>query len=253
MPIRVGFFAFLEDIGKQGDGFSNFGGPHLLMLAGLAVLTAALCVLYAKLPKRRRAAMLKILAFVIVGLEVAKQATFPLLHGQYWYFLLPLHFCGLSIAIEFVHAFWPNKTTGEILYCLCLPGAVMALLFSNWSMYTFNNFYCLQSFVIHALHIAFPLSLLITKEIVPDYKKLWRVVVFLAAVVPPIYLVNLRLGTNFFFINAGSEGSPLEIFIQIAGVPGFLLLYAGLVAFVWILMYAPWVIAGRKGRNGKPA
>ena len=247
MPVREGFFAFLEDIGAQGDGFKLFGGTHLAMLSAMAVVIAALCFIYRRLDKKRRASMLKTVAVVIFALEAAKQFSFPVIHGRYWLDQLPLHLCGLSIFIELIHAFAPNRSTGEILYCLCLPGAVAALLFSNWSMYPITNFYCLQSFFIHALHIAFPLMLLVASEIVPDIKRLWHAAVFLLAVVPAVYFINIKLGTNFFFVNAGSEGSPLEIFIRLAGVPGFLFLYAGLLITVWFLLYLPWVVVKKRG------
>ena len=248
-PVREGFFAFLEDIAAPGDGFALFGGTHVAMLCLMGLLAAAICVAYVRTESSKRPRILTTVALATVALEAAQQISFPLLHGRYWVDQIPLHLCGLSIFIELIHAYFPNKTTGEILYCLCLPGAVAALLFSNWSMYPIWNFYGLQSFVIHALHIAFPLSLLVSSELAPDARRLWRPAAFLAIVVPIVYAINNALGTNFFFVNAGSEGSPLEIFIRIAGVPGFLFLYAGLLAAVWALMYLPWHIARRKTKH----
>ena len=243
MPVREGFFAFLEDIGTPGDGFALMGGVHLTMLCGLAVLTAVLCIYYKRLDGRRRDAMRKTIVIIICALEAAKQLSFPLIQGRYWLDQLPLHLCGLSIAIELVHAFYPNKTTQEILYSLCLPGTVAALLFSNWSMYPLSNFYCLQSFFIHTLHVTFPLMLLIAGEMRPRAGQLWRVALFLAIVAPPIYILNKQIDTNFFFINAGSVGSPLEVFVEWLGSPGFLLPYAGLVAMIWLFMYLPWSLS----------
>ena len=248
MPVREGFFAFLEDIGAPGSGFALFGGTHLAMLALLTVLIAVLCILYRKFGETKRRMMIITVALIIFAMETAKQLTFPFIQRRYWLDQLPLHLCGLSIFMEFIHAFKPNKTTAEMLYCLGLPGAVAALLFANWSMYPLANFYCLQSFFIHALHVAFPLMLLISSEIIPDIKQLWRAAAFIVIIAPVIYLLNIRLGTNFLFINAGSEGSPLEIFIEFAGVPGFLVPYAGLLILVWLLMYLPWIIHKKRGR-----
>jgi hypothetical integral membrane protein (TIGR02206 family) len=246
MPIREGFFAFVGDIGVQNEGFMLFGGAHIAMLGGLAIIIAAICYAYKKQNGHRRSITIKIIALTILSLEIIKQISLPALQGRYWVEQLPLHLCGLSIAIDVFHAFYPNKTTGEILYSLGLPGALAALIYPNWTMYPMANFYSLQSFMIHALHIALPLMLLLTGEIRPDAKRLWRVVAFLAVAVPPIYFFNIRHNTNFFFINAGSEGSPLEIFVNWLGFPGFLLPYAGLVAVIWLMMYLPWAIAGKK-------
>ena len=246
MPIREGFFAYLEDIAGQGGGFEIFDRTHLLMLGCLSVLIVLLCVIYRLLSVSGRAKMLKVVALTTFTMEAVRQLTFPLLQGHYWIENIPLHLCAIAIFIEMFHAFFPNKTTKEILYCLCLPGAVSALLFPNWTMYTLQNFYCLQSFTIHALHVAFPLMLLTSGEHRPNAKQLWRAVLFLAIILPPIYFLNHKLSTNFFFINAGSEGSPLEIFIEWMGVPGFLIPYACLLAIVWLLMYLPWHIRRKR-------
>jgi len=251
MPVREGFFAFLEDVSMPGDGFALMGGAHLAMLGLMAVLIAALCVFYKRLAPDKRRTMIRAIAIAMLTLETAKQLSLPIIHKQYWVEQLPLHLCGLSIAIEFIHAFFPGKTSGEILYSLGLPGAVAALMFSNWSMYPLANFYCLQSFFIHALHVAFPLMLLIAGELKPQAKQLWRVALFLAFAAIPIYYINTQLSTNFFFINAGSEGSPLEIFINWLGAPWFLLPYAGLVAFIWLLMYTPWVLKNMKTKKAR--
>ena len=58
-------------------------------------------------------------------------------------------------------------------------------------------------------------------------------------VTPPIYLFNLRFGTNYFFLNAGSPGSPLEWLIARMGNPGFLLGYAAIALAVTAGMYLP--------------
>ena len=147
--------------------------------------------------------------------------------------------------IEAAHVTRPNKFTGEILYALGLPGAIAAMIFPNWTMAPITNFYVLQSFVIHAFHIAFVVMLLFTGNIRPSLRGLWRPALFLAIVLPPIYAVNAIAGTNFFFINAGSAGSPLDVLINIFGNPGFLIPYAGILGLVWGFMYLPWVIKTR--------
>ena len=249
--IRHGFFAYLEDIRAPGDGFALFGPTHLIILTVLAVFIACMCAAYIRLEPRKRRVMLMVTALIVFALELAKQLTFPLIQGHYWVYQLPLHLCGLNIFLELIYAFFPNKTTGEILYALGLPGAVAALLFANWSMYPILNFYCLQSFIIHAFLIAFILMPLVSGELRPQAKNLWRVAAFLLVVVPLIYQINKRLGTNFFFVNAGSEGSPLEFFVNVFGNPGFLVPYAGLIIVAWFFMYLPWVLANRRSVHKK--
>jgi uncharacterized membrane protein YwaF len=72
--------------------------------------------------------------------------------------------------------------------------------------------------------------------------------VFLAVIVPPIYFLNKWLGTNFFFVNAGSKGSPLDILIDIMGNPGFLAGYALALILLWGIIYLPFIILNSRRR-----
>jgi len=80
----------------------------------------------------------------------------------------------------------------------------------------------------------------------PNFRGLWRPVLFLVVIIPPIFALNRAIGTNFFFLNAGSEGSPLEILIDIFGNPGFILPYAGIIVVMWVIIYAPWYFASKR-------
>ena len=243
---REGFFAFLEDTALPETGFALFGGVHLGVLGLTIVLVVAMCIVSKRLDNDRQWLLFRLWVVAILLMELVQQFSFPFIHGNYWLSHIPLHMCGLLIFIEAAHVTRPNKFTGEILYALGLPGAIAAMIFPNWTMAPITNFYSLQSFVIHAFHIVFVVMLLFTGHIRPSFRGLWRPVLFLGIALPPIYIFNVITGTNFFFMNAGSEGSPLEIFIDIFGNPWFLLPYTGLLAVVWVIMYLPWTIRNRK-------
>ncbi|MDR1643213.1 MAG: TIGR02206 family membrane protein [Clostridiales bacterium] len=245
-----GFFAFLENTRAPGSGFKLFGPEHLIFLALIAVGIAVMCICYKRLDSVRRLSMMRITAVTILLMEAVKQVlvifqTMP----NYPLGVLPFHLCGLSIFVEQIHAIKPNKTTGEILYSLGIPGAVAALLFCNWTMYPIFNFHGLQSFIIHGLHIAFPAMLIYGGDFRPRFSQIWRPALFLLIIVPPIYFLNKAIDTNFFFVNAGSEGSPLEILINLMGNPGFLVGFAGLLLVVWIIIYLPFIIIDSRKRR----
>jgi len=117
---------------------------------------------------------------------------------------------------------------------------------ANWTMYPIWNYFCLHSFLLHGLQIAFVMMILAGGDLRPRVRNLWRVVVFLVILVPVIYYVNIKLGTNFLFINAGAENTPLAFFINLYGSPGFLVPYAGMLILLWVFMYLPWELAGRR-------
>ncbi|MDR1558500.1 MAG: TIGR02206 family membrane protein [Clostridiales bacterium] len=243
------YFQYLEDTAKPGDGFQMYGGAHIIFLIGIIIGIVILILLYNYASDRSRLKMLRVTAAIIFISEAVRQASFVLLQPVYPVSQLPLHLCGLSMFIEIIHAVRPNKTTGEILYSLGLPGALAALLFPNWTMYPLWSYQAIQSFVVHGLHIAFVLMPLIADDIRPSARNIWRPALFLLIIVPPIYFLNKRLNTNFFFVNAGSEGSPLEILINLMGNPGFLFGFVGLLLVLWFIMYLPFVVMEKKRRR----
>jgi len=243
------FFQYLEDTAAPGSGFPMYGRAHLLFLAGIVVGIALLTLLYYYLPAKSRMKLLRATAAAIFLSEAIRQASFLILLPAYPIAQLPLHMCGLAIFIEIAHAIKPNKTTGEILYALCLPGALAALLFPNWTMYPLQSYQAIQSFVVHGLHMAFVIMPLVSSDIKPGYANLWRPALFLAVFVPPVYFLNKLWSTNFFFVNAGSPGSPLEFLINHMGSPAFLIGYAGILAAVWLIMYLPFVFINKRRRR----
>ncbi|MCL1935008.1 MAG: TIGR02206 family membrane protein [Defluviitaleaceae bacterium] len=239
--IREGFFAYLGDRRSTSIGFGSFGFIHFLVVFLLAYIIFLMAVIYKNMSDSQRTKMIKNTMNFIVFLEILRHLTFIFIHN--WYFnvaYLPLHLCSLMIFVALIHTIKPNKTTGEILYSLGMPGFVAAILFPDWTFYPIINFYPLQAFLIHGVQLAYVVMLLVTREIKPNIKNLWKTVVFILLVAPPIYIFNLRFGTNFLFINQGSENSPLEIFVDIFGNPGFLIPFVGLLLLVWFFLYLPY-------------
>ena len=81
-------------------------------------------------------------------------------------------------------------------------------------------------------------------NIVPRLASLWKVIVFLLAVVPPVYLFDKKFHANYMFVNVPSPGSPLEWLASFLGNPGYLAGYAVLMLLCMVLMdagYRLWV------------
>ena len=245
----VKYFQYLEDTAKPGDGFQMYGRGHIIFIICIAIGIFFMIIHYFNSTDKGRLKILRVTSAVILISEIIRQASFVLLLPAYPFSQLPLHMCGLSIFIEIIHALRPNKTTGEILYALGLPGALAALLFPNWTMYPMLSYQAIQSFVVHGLHMAFVLMPLFALDIRPSVRNLWRPVLFLLIVTPAVYILNKQLNTNFFFLNAGSEGSPLEILIGLMGNPGFLIGYCGLLLVVWVILYLPFAILDKPYRR----
>ena len=151
----------------------------------------------------------------------------------------------LAVTVVSLHWYWKakaqkkqkfEKTIAMSLYALCLPGAILALLFPNWNAYPLIHFISLEAILFHLGIILYVTCLLTSHEIVPQMKKMWQVIVFLAVVVPPIYVFDKKYQVNYMFVNRPSGGSPLEWLAQWMGNPGYLLGYAGLILLCIFLM-----------------
>ena len=243
------FFQYRVDTAAPGSGFPLYGHVHILFLAGIVIGIVILTFLYYYAADKARLRILRATAAIIFLSEAVRQASFLILLPSYPISQLPLQLCGLSIFIEIIHAARPNKTTGEILYALCLPGAVAALTFPDWTMNPILSYQAIQSFAVHGLHAAFVVMPLAASDIRPGCRNLWRPALFLAVIVPPLYFLNKLWNTNFFFVNAGSVGSPLDFLIARMGNPGFLIGYTGILVVVWIIMYLPFVFINKRRRR----
>lgn len=88
--------------------------------------------------------------------------------------------------------------------------------------------------------------LLLSDGFKPNFRRLPKIFGLLAAVCIPIYFLNKRLGTNFFFL-ARTDGNPvLEMLAAVLGEKYFFLGLPVLLIIAWAFMYLPFVIAERK-------
>ena len=233
-----------------GQGFGVFSTAHLVFLAVVAVGVAALVVGYCRSgAKKRRAIRLTVGISVLLLELVFRQGIFIVL-GIYTPSILPLHACAVATFCVFIDSVKPNSWTREYLYAVGTWGPLCALVFPDWTNQPIVNLYTWQAFIIHGLLVAYPLMLLVSKEFRPNARNLWKVVVIMAVFVAASIIVNNRYGTNFWFLAAGSPGSPLEPIQNFAG-SFYLPLLAVLVAILWTLMYLPWHLAKKASPSGK--
>jgi hypothetical integral membrane protein (TIGR02206 family) len=176
--------------------------------------------------------------------ELLRQIIYLVL-GRYELGLLPLHLCGLTEFLIFFHAFTKNKIIKESLYAMGIIGALMALLFADWLIYPLWHFQSIHSFVMHGLLLGYIIMLLWSQELRPNYKLLPQVFILFFLICFGLFYFNKQYGTNFFFLNYPSPGSPLVMFEEWVGNPGYIGLTVVLLLIVWFIMYLPWRI-GRK-------
>lgn len=210
------------------SGYAPFSLTHLGFLT-ISLIIILVCYRgFSKITENKKLRFLKIMAWTNLSLEVLRDLYLVSI-GKYTIGYWPLHLCGLALFIHLAFIYSHNKLLGEVSYALVLPGAVAALLFPNWLAYPAFNLFNLSSYLIHTLLVLFPILSFKARIILPKFSNHWMITLFLLIVTPLIYLFNLQNATNFFFINYPPEGTPLALFANWLGNPGYLIGYALLV------------------------
>ncbi len=248
---QIGFFTPIAAM-EEGSGFA-IGSPfHIAYLALSALLVCTLVITYRHLRpgirgKTPRRIMLLCVSLTAIGLKMSELAIM-MAWGVYNVFWWPLHPCNICALLCVLFAIVPNNPTGEVLYALGIPGGMAGLLFADWIGRTavVLNWFCLCGFVEHALLVAFPLMIISGGDFRPSMRRIWQPLAFVALCAPPVRLFNTHFGTNYWFINKPSPGSPLETWASLWGNPGYLVPFALLTLGIWTCMYLPWALSDRR-------
>lgn len=238
------FFYHYSMLPTDSVGFVTYDKLHLTWLISLFIIGYLVVIYYKHLDSDAKILFRKIMATIMITLEISKDIILAFT-GNFSVEYLPFHLCGIGLILAFIHAYNPKQLWAEIIYALCLPGALAALLFPNWTAYPLMNFMHIHSFLIHAMIVLYPILLLVGKEYHPDYYYYPKVLKFTIIIGIPLFVFNKVFSTNFLFVNWPSEGSPLVIFAKWFGNPGYLIPYVILLFTVLALMYSPFYLKER--------
>lgn len=233
------FFLTKETI-PEGVGFSTFGLTHLLWLLAFAVILTASIIVYKKLDANGKNKMRIILGALVFASEMIKNVV-AIAIGDFGVGHLPFHLCGISVVLISFDTVKPTKIVRYFLYYLGIPGALLALLFPNWTVLPCLNFFHIHSFTIHMLLVIYPLILIAGGEFLPDIKAMAKCILLLICLAIPIYFINLLCDTNFMFLMEPETGNPLGLFEKYLG--SHLWGFPVLLPIVMFIMYLPLILA----------
>ncbi len=243
------FWKQQDDI-PAGMGYPLFGIAHLMCVGITLFLTIFFLLLIRRQENSKQRKFCKILPLFMLGLECFKDIFLISVH-RFGIGYLPLHICSIGIFVfllrEFLPWQWAKDAFGEISYIIITPASIAALLFADWTVYyPVLNFMNIYSYIWHGLLILYPVLLRVRGEISPSIRHIHYCLLFLAAVVPPIYAFDKHFGCNYFFMNWPVKNSPLSWLASFMGNPGYLLGYAGMTFAVILLLYLFIGIRGEK-------
>ncbi len=233
---------FLDTAGTipDGLGWEHFDSLHLTWLLVFVVSAVVCSVLYRKCSAEKRKIWRWVLASLIILNEIFKMVCLTI-GGRYTVHYLPLHLCSINIFLIAFHAIKPSKLIDNVLYAICIPAAIAALLFPTWTELPVMNFSHLHSFTIHILLALYPIVLTAGGDIKPSAKELPKSLLLLLCMAAGVYCVNLLLDTNYFFLMEAEKGNPLYLFEQAFGshIIGFPVIIAGVLFVMYTL---PWLV-----------
>ncbi len=232
-----------------GSGFRLFGGAHLAVLGLMGLWTLAVLWWLRRQSREAQNRVMRVTAGVMLGLEVLKNFILGAV-GAFSIGYLPLHLCSIAMFVCLYQGAHPNSARcGQILYSVCFPGALCALLFPDWTMFPLLHFQSLHSFLYHTLLVQLSLAPLVTGRIRPGLRQVPLSMGFLIAVAIPVGVLNGWLHTNYMFLRRPSAGSPLELLGAIPGRLGYLLGYFLLVLAVVTAMNLPFSLRNCRRRK----
>lgn len=224
--------------------YEHFSPLHLCVIAICLFVIIAAVIVYRRLNYKGKQKFLYVMAALLIADELFKQIS-TIMTGQWEYDYIPLHLCSINIFVCVINSFKRDDTTSEILYSLCAPGAILALLMPTWTRLPLWNGMSLHSNTVHLLLLLYPI-LLVSGGFRPDFRRLPKVLVIALCECVPIYFLNKLLDTNFFFLN-GTSGNPvLKILVSLLGKDFYFLGFIPIVIVLWFVMYFPWYLSEKK-------
>ncbi len=230
----------LTFVKRYGSGITRFGifsFDHIMWLMAAVAFVTISVLIFRHLGEKGRRRMFVAVTVLLVCDELLKY-IFTALTNQFEVQLLPFHLCSVNLFVAVFNTIKPNRITKNILYALCLPGAIIALLVPSWTTLPQWNLMFLHSETVHMLLVLYP-CMLLASGFRPDYKALLWVAAFLVGVSIPAIALNVIFDTNFLFLN-GTVGNPvLELCRAVFG-DVYQIGLVILLVIIWFLMYFPW-------------
>ncbi len=250
------FFTYETDL-PADVGYELFSPPHMAAIIVSLLMIVSITVMYAVSAPRRKTSIRRLTAIIPVVLIIVR-LTYVVLYGASVVYELPLHLCSMTGFFCFIYEFslkrspYIRSVLGQAMYSLCLPGALMAILFPNGTIYPIIHYISFESYLFHILIISYICIRIYDKGIQPYVREAYKSIVFLLVVIPPIFLFNVIFKTNYMFVIWPSAGSPLYGFFRMGGYAGYRIGYAITAVFVIYLMnilYIPVRLLQRRSGN----
>ena len=236
------FWNYIDPDDPGDIGFGLFTKAHFTWLLVLAVLIAAITILYYRGDGKRRDNIRKCIALFLLFIEIFKQCLNSLNgipHGIY----LPLEICSFAEYTILIDAMWPDlRLTKQLLAFAFLPSALMALVMPSATIYPAISFYAIHQLTMHAGIVAYIIARYSAGEIRPRYSGIWLSILIALILSIPVYWINMLFGQNYIYLAGPAENSVINLVWNLSGASGGIPYIIGLTVLVAIVMHITYGI-----------
>lgn len=268
--------------------FTHFGNEHLIWLAICVLLCCgtlfAVKACFAKKCTAKAARIRRIVLFFVLFTHIVQQ-IYRIAAHDFNIGTLPIHVCSLAVWACLIYEIRPHRPLLAMLYCPFLPGAALAIIFPDWTMYPPFGILSITGFLAHVSIVIYILLALVFaksaegaraagKETGEDaaglsdsvggtgapkgktvsnlrYRDLIYSLLFFAVYGALLLPFDLHFNVNYGFMNWPSPGSPLDVIAKYTGPgTGYRLGFAGFILIFVILWYLPYIGRGKSRNKG---
>jgi len=223
-----------------GWTFSAFSPLHWAVLAVLAIAIALTVVFRHRLrdnARVRRWLPITLMSVALV-LEVTYHVWTGVNHLDFWFNLVPLELCAISLWLGVALVLTHNRTVYEIYYFISI-GALAAILFPAFGGFGPDHFRFWHYFFDHSYTLWLNAWFLAVEGFRLRRRALLRLLVVMVPFVLVVRLVDWKFGVNYMYLAGPSDtSSPLDFLGQ---PPWYFvnLLILALVIFGLMYLVAP--------------
>ena len=215
---------------------------HLLPLALLVAVAAALCISARRVPGRWTGMAAVVIAAAIVVTELSWQPYVLANHGWSVAFSLPVQLCDVGGFVAAAALLWRQALLVEVAYFWGLGGTVQALLTPDLRDH-FPSFPYLQFYATHDLVVLAALFLVIGLGLQPRAGAVRRIFLLTLGFAAVIGLVDLATGGNYLYLRqVPAQGSLLSV---MGPWPWYILVGTLLTLIVLAVLDAPFRFSRR--------
>lgn len=226
--------------------FQLFGPPHVVAMAAMVAVPAALSLIVRRLDSERATRVVCIsLAAVILANQVAYWIfRFVTLGGAA--FLrehLPLHICGISVLLSVATLLSRRRLAYELVYFWGLAGAGNAMITPELSE-GFPDYHFFQYFISHAGIVTTAIFATWGLGMRPTFGSLVRAFVGLNVLAALLAPVNLAVDGNYMYLCEAPDTASPFLFLP---WPWYIPWLEGLALVFFGALYLPVCLARRPG------